>query len=77
MMITAQADVAAVIDIPGSVPLLSRRSQAGTVRRMRTPMTIGGHLDVAPTILSLLGVEDQRGVMLGVGWGLRRNRDAD
>ena len=26
---------------------------------------IGGHLDVAPTILSLLGIEDNGSVMLG------------
>ena len=46
MMITAWA----VIDIPGSVPPGPSRSQAGTVRGMRTPLTIGGHLDRAALV---------------------------
>src|SRR5688572_15467214 len=56
MMITAWA----VIDIPGSVPLGPRRSQAGTVRRMRTPMTIGGHLDRAALVYGdRIGIHDE------------------
>ena len=56
MMITAWA----VIDILGSVPLRSRRSQAGTVRRMRTPMTIGGHLDRAALVYGdRIGIVDE------------------
>ena len=56
MMITAWA----VIDIPGSVPLGPRRSQAGTVRGMRTPMTIGGHLDRAALVYGdRIGIVDE------------------
>ncbi len=56
MMSTAWA----VIDIPGSVPLRPRWSQAGTVRRMRTPMTIGGHLDRAALVYGdRIGIVDE------------------
>ncbi len=58
MMITAWA----VIDIPGSVPPGPRRSQAGTVRGMRTPMTIGGHLDRAALVYGdRVGIIDEPG----------------
>ena len=56
MMITAWEDV----DIPGSVPLGPTRSQAGTVRGMRTPMTIGGHLDRAALVYGdRIGIYDE------------------
>lgn len=44
------------------VPLIVRLP-GGAHAGQRT--VIGGHLDVAPTILSLLGVDDRSGVMLG------------
>ena len=56
MMITAWKGV----DIPGSVPLGPTRSQAGTVRGMRTPMTIGGHLDRAALVYGdRIGIHDE------------------